>query len=396
MALLLVVALVTLLAVGCGGGATEPNDGGQALEVIKVASVSPLSGPQAGMGEPIKLGAQMALEEQKAEFEALGFKLELSPQDDQADPKVGVTVAQKLIADKNVLVVVGHLNSGVAIPASEVYVKDNLCQVSPANTATAITDRELPIVNRIVARDDAQGPAGADFATNDLGAKKVFVIHDKTTYGQGVADEFKKQVEANGVQVVGYEGITAGESDFSAVLNAVAAAKPDVVYFGGMYPEGSLLAKQMKEKDIAAKFIGPDGMYDPKVIEIAGEAAIGVYCTSVAGDVTLTEVGRAWADRYQAKFGQAPGSFAAYGYDATNVALEAIKQAIAANGGEKPSRLQVTEVARAIQDFKGVATDVTFNVRGDNKDAKVFIYEFTEMKFPAPIVKEIVAGDYLK
>lgn len=396
LALVLVVALVALFAVGCGGGGDKSGGDKAALEVIKIATVSPLSGAQAGMGEPIKLGAQMALEERVAEFEALGFKLELAPQDDQADPKVGVAVAQKMITDKDILAVVGHLNSGVAIPASEVYVKDNLCQVSPANTNPAVTDRRLPVVNRIVSRDDIQGPVGAEYAVKTLGAKAVFVIHDKTTYGQGIADEFKAQAEKLGAKVVGYEGITAGESDFSAVLNKAVAAKPDFIYFGGMYPEGSLLAKQAKEKGLKAYFMGPDGMYDPKVIEIAGEAAKGVFCTSVAGDVTLTEAGKAWAQKYQEKFGAPPGSFAAYGYDAMNVALEGIKKAIENNGGKKPSRQQVCEAVRAIQGFKGVATNVSFDDKGDNKDAKVFVYEFKELKFPAPIVMEIEAGQFLK
>lgn len=387
--LLLVLALVAVLASGCGQGGTAGN-------VIKIASVTPLSGSQAAAGENIKLGAQMAFDERKAEIEKLGFKVEFLPQDDQADPKVGVAVAQKLIADKDVLAVDGHWNSGVAIPSSEVYAKDNLCMVSPANTAVQVTDRKLPSVNRICARDDVQGPLGADFAVKDLGAKKVFIIHDKTAYGQAIADEVKKRVEADGAAVAGYEGITAGENDFSAVLNKVVGEKPGVVYFGGIYPEGSLLIKQMKEKGISAKFIGPDGMDEAEVVKIAGDAAIGSYYTSPAADITLTPEGKEWAKRFQEKFGKQPANWSAYGYDAMNVIIEGLKKAIADNGGKKPTRQQVCAAVRATKEYKGITSTITFDDKGDNKGAKLYIAEFKEAKYPPTVIKNVSAGEYLK
>lgn len=389
LALLLALALVAILASGCGQGGTAGN-------VIKIASVTPLSGSQAAAGENIKLGAQMAFDERKAEIEKLGFKVEFLPQDDQADPKVGVAVAQKLIADKDVLAVDGHWNSGVAIPSSEVYAKDNLCMVSPANTAVQVTDRKLPSVNRICARDDVQGPLGADFAVKDLGAKKVFIIHDKTAYGQAIADEVKKRVEADGAAVAGYEGITAGETDFSAVLNKVVGEKPGVVYFGGIYPEGSLLIKQMKEKGISAKFIGPDGMDEAEVVKIAGDAAIGSYYTSPAADITLTPEGKEWAKRFQDKFGKQPANWSAYGYDAMNVIIEGLKKAIADNGGKKPTRQQVCAAVRATKDYKGITSTITFDDKGDNKGAKLYIAEFKEAKYPPTVIKNVSAGEYLK
>ncbi|MHB1044078.1 MAG: branched-chain amino acid ABC transporter substrate-binding protein [Eubacteriales bacterium] len=389
LALLLALALVAVLASGCGQGGTAGN-------VIKIASVTPLSGSQAAAGENIKLGAQMAFDERKAEIEKLGFKVEFLPQDDQADPKVGVAVAQKLIADKDVLAVDGHWNSGVAIPSSEVYAKDNLCMVSPANTAVQVTDRKLPSVNRICARDDVQGPLGADFAVKDLGAKKVFIIHDKTAYGQAIADEVKKRVEADGAAVAGYEGITAGETDFSAVLNKVVGEKPGVVYFGGIYPEGSLLIKQMKEKGISAKFIGPDGMDEAEVVKIAGDAAIGSYYTSPAADITLTPEGKEWAKRFQEKFGKQPANWSAYGYDAMNVIIEGLKKAIADNGGKKPTRQQVCAAVRATKDYKGITSTITFDDKGDNKGAKLYIAEFKEAKYPPKVIKNVSAGEYLK
>ena len=389
---LVLVFLVGSLG-GCGTTKTADN---AAANVIKIASVTPLSGSQAALGENIKLGAQMAFDEKKAEIEKLGFTLQFAPQDDQADPKIGVAVAQKLLADKDVLAVDGHFNSGVAIPSSEIYAKDNLCMVSPANTAVGITDRKLPSVNRICARDDVQGPLGADFAAKDLGAKTIFVIHDKTTYGQAIADEVKGRAPKSGMEVVGYEGITSGESDFSAVLNKVAVVKPDAVYFGGIYPEGSLLIKQMNEKGIKAKFIGPDGMDDPEVVKIAGAASIGSFYTSPAADIARTPKGKEWVDRFKAKFGKEPSNWSAYGYDAMNVILTGLKDAIAANGGKKPTRLQVSTAVRAVKGLEGITSTISFDEKGDNKGAKLYVAEFKTATYPPTVVKEITAGEFVK
>lgn len=391
---LTMTAMLVMSMAGCSK--TSGTSGGGKGEVVKIASVTPLSGSQAALGESIKNGAKLALTERIDEFKKLGIDLQFTPQDDQADPKVGVSVAQKLIADKNVLGVVGHWNSGVAIPSSEIYKNVNLTMVSPANTAVQVTERGLEDVNRICTRDDVQGPAAADFALSDLSAKTAFVIQDKTTYGQGVADEFKKRFSDKGGSVVGYEGITAGESDFSGVLNKVASVKPDVVYFGGIYPEGSLIIKQMREKNITAKFIGPDGMDSEEVIKIAGDSAKGIYYTTMAADITLTDAGKAWSEKYKKEFGKTPENYAAYGYDAMNVLLDGLKKAIQDNGNKKPSQTQVTKAVRAVKGFAGIATSVTFNSKGDNEEAKMFITQFKEVKYPPSVVKTITAKDYLK
>jgi branched-chain amino acid transport system substrate-binding protein len=392
---LLLVFLVGIMG-GCSKSSTNKKADDSAANIIKIASVTPLSGSQAALGENIKLGAQMAFDEKKAEIEKLGFKLQFVPQDDQADPKVGVAVAQKLLADKDVLAVDGHFNSGVAIPSSEIYAKDNLCMVSPANTAVGITDRKLPSVNRICARDDVQGPLGADFAAIDLKAKKIFIVHDKTTYGQAIADEVKNRAPKAGMEVVGYEGITSGESDFSAVLNKVAVIKPDALYFGGIYPEGSLLIKQMSDKGIKAKFIGPDGMDDPEVVKIAGNAAIGSFYTSPAADIARTPKGKEWVDSFKAKFGKEPSNWSAYGYDAMNVIMAGLKSAIEANGGKKPSRLQVSTAVRGVKNLVGITSTISFDEKGDNKGAKLYVAEFKTAKYPPTVVKEVNAGEFVK
>jgi branched-chain amino acid transport system substrate-binding protein len=358
---------------------TKKDDG---ASVIKVATQSPLSGGSATLGEAIKLGAQLALEEQKDKFKDLGYEIQLVPYDDQGDPKKGVANAELLGADKEILAVVGHLNSGVAIPSSVTYEKYKIPMVSPANTATDVTDRGLAAVNRIVARDDFQGPAGAEFAVNKLGAKKIFVIQDKTAYGTGLAEAFKAAAEELGAEIVGFEGITVGEKDYNGVLNQVVAQAPDLVYFGGLYSEGGLIIKQGREKGLEVPFMGGDGLDSSTLVEIAGDAVKNTFITSVAGDTTATDAGKDFAAKYKDKYGKNVESYSAYGYDSMGVVLKGIEDAINGNDGKLPSREQVRDAVRAVTDYQGVVTTVTFDDKGDNENAQVFIYEFTEAAYP--------------
>lgn len=376
----LILAL-SLVLTACGGG-------GSKTKVIKIASISPLSGTQANMGETIKYGAELAINDRKADFEKLGYKLELVPFDDEAKPQVGTALAGRIVADKDILAVIGHLNSGVAIPSSEVYNRAGLVMVSPANTNPKITDRRLPTVNRICGRDDMQAPAGADFAFKQLGVKSVFLIHDKTDYGQGLADEFKKRAEELGMAVVGYEGITEGEVDFSAVLNLVAAANPDLVYYGGMYPEAGQIVKQGRAKGLTFKFMGADGIDNSDLVKIAGDAVVGVYYTSIAADLRKVPGGQEWAKRYEDAFKKPPVSFAAYGYDATMIVLNTLEKYVKDNPGKLPTREELANLVRKTENAKGIVTNVTFDDKGDDKNAKVFIYQFTSQNYPGEQVGE--------
>lgn len=372
------------LLAACSGEKASTDNGKKddSANVIKIATQTPLSGGSATLGEAIKLGAQLALEEQKDKFKDLGYEIQLVPYDDQGDPKKGVANAELLGADKEILAVVGHLNSGVAIPSSVTYEKYKIPMVSPANTATDVTDRGLKAVNRIVARDDFQGPAGAEFAVKTLGAKKIFVIQDKTAYGTGLAEAFKGAAEELGAEIVGFEGITVGEKDFNGVLNQVVAQAPDLVYFGGLYSEGGLLIKQSREKGIEVPFMGGDGLDSSTLVEIAGDAVKNTFITSVAGDTMATDAGQDFAAKYKDKFGKNVESYSAYGYDSMGVVLKGIEDAINGNDGKLPSRELVRDAVRAVTDFQGVVTTVTFDDKGDNENAQVFIYEFNEAAYP--------------
>jgi branched-chain amino acid transport system substrate-binding protein len=372
------------LLAACSGEktSTDGSKSDDSAKVIKIATQSPLSGGSATLGEAIKLGAQLALEEQKDKFKDLGYELQLIPYDDQGDPKKGVANAELLGADNAILAVVGHLNSGVAIPSSVTYEKYKIPMVSPANTATDVTDRGLAAVNRIVARDDFQGPAGADFAVNTLGAKKIFVIQDKTAYGTGLAEAFKAAAEELGAEIVGFEGITVGEKDFNGVLNQVVAQSPDLVYFGGLYSEGGLLIKQGREKGLDVPFMGGDGLDSSTLVEIAGDSVKNTFITSVAGDTMATDAGKDFAAKYKDKFGKNVESYSAYGYDSMGVVLKGIEDAINGNDGKLPTREAVRDAVRAVTDFQGVVTTVSFDDKGDNENAQVFIYEFNEAAYP--------------
>ena len=355
---------------------------------IKLAVQAPLSGEQAALGEHVKLGAQLAMEEASKAFKALGYDLVFVPYDDQAKPEVGVANARNIVADPTVLALVGHFNSGVALPASEVYKDAMLAMISPANTATEITDRGYPNVNRVCGRDDVQGPVGARFAAQDLKLKSVYVIHDKTLYGQGVADNFRQEAIKLGLKVLGYDG-TEERANFAPMIIPMRARNPDLVYFGGIYYQGGLLLKQMREKGVKAAFMGPDGLDSSEMVKITGAQVIGSYYTTVAGPPDAYPETAAFAKKFKQRFGKEVESFGMYGYDAAQVGLKAIEQAIQANGGKKPSRAEVSAAVRNLKNFKGVTGSITFDNKGDPVKAKYFVLQFDKRSYPGKVVKVI-------
>jgi branched-chain amino acid transport system substrate-binding protein len=355
---------------------------------IKIAVQAPLSGEQAALGEHIKLGAQLAVEETSKAFKALGYDLILVPYDDQAKPEVGVANARNVVADPDVLVLVGHFNSGVALPASEVYKDAMLVMISPANTATEITDRGYPNVNRVCGRDDVQGPVGARFAAQDLKLKSVYIIHDKTLYGQGVADNFRGEAKKLGMNVLGYDG-TEERANFSPMIIPMKAKNPALVYFGGIYHQGGLLLKQMREKGVKAKFMGPDGLDSAEMVKIAGTSVTGSYYTSVAGPPDAYPETAAFAKKFKARFGKDIESFGMYGYDAALVGIKAVEQTLQSSGGKKPSRAEVSAAVRNIKNFKGVTGAIAFDNKGDPVKAKYFVLQFDKQSYPGKVVKVI-------
>jgi branched-chain amino acid transport system substrate-binding protein len=343
----------------------------QGKGTIKIASQSPLSGGQAALGEGIKLGTQLAVEKFKGPLEKQGFKVELVPFDDQAKPDVGVANARNIIADKDILAIVGHLNSGVAIPSSEVYKEVSLVMISPANTNPVVTDRGHPNVNRVCGRDDVQGVVGAEFAHGTMKVKSAYIIHDKTAYGQGIADFFKADAEKKGIKVLGFEG-TEEKSNFDPIITPLKAKNPDLIYFGGIYEQAAPFFKQAREKGVKAKFLGPDGMDSSDLTKIAGKSVVGMYYTSVAGPVSVYPQAKQFNDEYKKKFGKNPEPFAAQAYDSTAILLKALEAA--AKGGKMPTREEVSAAVRKVK-HTGITGTTEFNDKGDPKTALYFVLQ---------------------
>jgi len=378
-----------LVIAGCGGAkkSESPANGGSSTGPIKlkIATVTPLSGGQSSLGTAISNGAKLALLDRKADLEAVGLSVDLSPQDDQADPTNGPTIAQRLVGDKEVIGVVGTLNSGVAKTLAPNLKDAQIVMVSPANTAVVLTESGYPHYNRIVARDDFQGPAAARATMNTLKAKTVYVLHDKTEYGQGLATEYVKEAKKIGLNVVNGdgEGINPKDTDFGPVVTKINAAKPDAVFYGGIYDTASLIFKQAVEAGYKGLFIGADGLDDPTIVKNSGEAANKVYYTSVADNVYGSAEGKAFVDRYKKAFNGADApTYAVYGYDCAQVIIEALIKYAKANPGKTPSRAEIMKAVRETKGFKGLAGDVTFDSKGDNPGAKVYLFQIQNKTYP--------------
>jgi len=346
-----------------------PGADAQSKGTIKIATQSPLSGGQASLGEGIKLGAQLAVEKGKASLEKMGYKVELVPYDDQAKPDVGVANAKNIIADKDIMAVIGHLNSGVAIPSSEVYKEVNVVMISPANTNPVVTDRGYPNVNRVCGRDDVQGVVGSEFA-NAQKVKSVYIIHDKTQYGQSIAEFFKADSEKKGVKVLGFEG-TEEKSNFDPIITPIKAKNPDLIYFGGIYDQAAPFFKQAREKGIKAKFMGPDGMDSSDLTKIAGKAVVGMNYTSAAGPASALPKAKTFVEEFKKKFGKNPEPYAAESYDAAMIALKAIEE-VAKSG--KMSREDVSAAVRK-EKLSGITGEIAFDSKGDRQKAQYFVLQ---------------------
>src|SRR5437870_11743419 len=367
----LTLSLLAALALVALHAASHLAAQGSSKGTIKIATQSPLSGGQAALGEGIKLGAQLAIEKWRGNLTKMGYKVDLVPFDDQAKPDVGVANAKNIIADKDILTVIGHLNSGVAIPSSEVYKEVSVAMISPANTNPVVTDRGYPNVNRVCGRDDVQGVVGSEFANGTMKAKSVYIIHDKTQYGQGVAEFFKADAEKKGIKVLGFEG-TEEKSNFDPIITPIKAKNPNVIYFGGIYDQAAPFFKQTREKGVKSKFLGPDGMDSSDLTTIAGKAVVGMYYTSAAGPASALTGAKGFVDDYKKKFSKNPEPYAAEAYDATAIALKAIEAA--AKGGKAPSREAVSTAVRQVK-HKGITGEIEFDSKGDRKKATYFVLQ---------------------
>jgi branched-chain amino acid transport system substrate-binding protein len=363
------LAVVSLLFVGCGGTQAK---------VIKIATQSPLSGGMSAVGTDIKNGAQLAIEQLSGPLVKLGYTVQLAPFDDQGNPDTGVANAKNIVADPAILAVVGHYNSGVQIPSSEEYHSANLVNISPANTNPKVTDRGYAEINRICGRDDVQGAVGAQYAASK-GIKSAYVLHDKTAYGQGIAEYFQRQATALGIKVLGFEG-TEEKANFDSILTPILASKPQAIYLGGMFDQWAVLIKAARQKSFKGLFLSDDGFDSSDAAKIGGDALLqgaGTYYSTVSGPASVYPGTAKFITDFKAKFGSEPQPFAAQAYDCAAIALAAIQNALAASKGKLPARADVAAAVRALKDFQGITGTINFNAKGDLTKAKYFIIQVT-------------------
>ncbi len=348
---------------------------------VKIGHVGPLTGGIAHLGKDNENGARLALDEANAAGIKLGgapVKFELLAEDDQADPKIGNTVAQKLV-DAKVAGVVGHLNSGTTIPASAIYNQAGIPMISGSATNPALTEQGFKNVFRVVGRDDQQGPAVANYLLASAKPKVAAVIDDATAYGEGLANEVEKTLKEAGVKVLPREKGTDKTTDWKAVLTKIKGKKPDVVFYGGMDATGGPLLKQARELKIGAVFAFGDGACTDKMAELAGAAAEGLIC-SQAG-IPVQAAGKKFLDAYKAKFNSDPILYAPFTYDAAWLLIEAMKQADSADPAKYLPKL-------AAISFDGASGHIEFDEKGDRKDAEMTIFTMKNGKVtPLGIIK---------
>ncbi len=343
--------------------------------VVKIGHVGPTSGSQADLGKDNENGARMAIDELNAKGVMIGgkkAKFELLAEDDAADPKQGTAAAQKLV-DEGVNGIIGHLNSGTTIPASRIYSDAGIPQISPSSTNVKYTHQGYKTTFRVVANDGQLGGTLGRYAYSQLKGRAVAVIDDRSAYGQGVADEFEKGLIASGGKAVDRQYTNDKATDFTAILTAIKAKKPDIVFYGGMDAQAGPMLRQMKQLGINAKLVGGDGICTARLPELAaGSMADGqVVCAEAGGvDAGGKKAMDDFRAAYKKKFGTEVQLYAPYVYDAVNVMVAAMVKA----GSADPAKY--LPVLAKTSGYKGVTGSISFDPNGDIKNGALTLYTF--------------------
>jgi branched-chain amino acid transport system substrate-binding protein len=361
--------------------AAAPAAPAEETVTVTIGHAGPLTGGIAHLGKDDENGVHLAVDEANAKKIKLGGKtvnFVMMSEDDQADPKLGPTIAQKF-ADAKVAGVVGHLNSGVSIPASAVYNQAGIPMISGSATNPKLTEQGFKTIFRTVARDDQQGPAIAAYIANDLKLKKVAIADDATAYGEGLANEVEKTLKAAGVQIVTREKTNDKATDFKAILTKIKGRNPDAVFYGGMDATGGPMLKQARELGIKATFAYGDGACTAEMNKLAGDkAAEGMIC-SQAG-IPTQMASKAFVDAFNAKYGEIK-QYAPYYYDGANLLIAAMQKA------DSPDPAKYLPELHKIS-YDGATGHIEFDDKGDRKDAEITIFQMKNGKVdPVAIVK---------
>ena len=349
------LVLAAMLVASCGKKETAEKSSDTV--VIKIGNVAPLTGPNAHLGKDNENGARLAVEEVNTQGLVINGKkvtLEFIGEDDASDPKQGTQVAQKLV-DQKVVAVVGHLNSGVSIPASKIYSEAGIAQISPSSTNPEYTNQGFKTTYRLV------------------GTKNIAIVDDSTQYGKGLADEFEKTILASGSKVVIHEATNDKATDFKAILTNIKSKKPDVILYGGMDATGGPFAKQAKELGITAKIIGGDGICSPTLAQLAGDAAENVICSTVGVPKESLANGEAFIKKYEERFKSQVEIYSPMAYDAVMVIVDAMKRSNSSEASAILGALPTT-------DYNGLSGHITFDAKGDLKESVITLNQYKDGK----------------
>lgn len=340
--------------------------------VVAVAVASPFSGDRATLGVAIRNGVQLALEKHAAPMAALGYDLRLAAFDDRARADFGRATAARIVADPEVLLVVGHLTSSVALPASEVYAAAELAMISPASSDPQLTERGLETIFRVVGRDDVQGRAAAEFAASDLKARRVVIAREGSALGRAVTAAFRQAALRLGMAVGGEVEVGANPA---AVLEALREPPPDLIFLALPFTQAGPVIREVRRREVPSAFIGPDWLDSPRLLQAAGRSAVGTYFTLVAGPPDFYPGAEDFVRDYRRRFVAEPAAFALQAYDAAALGLDAVARAARAAGG-RPTRRQVSAAIRGSL-FRGPSGTFRFDRRGDPNPASYFVVRVT-------------------
>jgi branched-chain amino acid transport system substrate-binding protein len=367
-------------------GSKKENGGSGGNKTLTIGVVAPLSGDLSAVGNGIKNGVDLAIKQANANKTVKGVTLVMDAQDDTAKADVGAQVAAKLVAESSVFGVVGPLNSSVAKSVAPVMAQANLALISPSNSGVDLTGRDALAAGktqtrpyksyfRVCATDDIQGPFGADYAVKDLGKKKIAIVHDKKAYGQGLATAFAAQAKKDGATVLPTETINPGDKDFSALITKLKSESPDYLFYGGEYPEASLITKQMKAAGLNIPLAGGDGVDAADYIKIAGAAANGDYATALGAPTDKLDSAKQFLADYKAAGYKDPADpYGAAAFDAANALIKALAKA---NGENKSGQALRDEITKEVQDtdFAGVTGQISFDQFGDTNNKVLTVYK---------------------
>lgn len=342
-------------------------------KVVKIGFAAPLTGPQAHYGQDMQNGVVLALEQINASRPEIGGKpirFQLVAEDDQADPRLGTTVAQKLV-DTGIKGMLGHFNSGTSIPASKIYAAAGIAQIAMA-TAPAYTANGYRTTFRAMTSDIQQGSVMGRFAVERLGVKRVAIIDDRSAYGQGLADELAKAATAAGAEIVKREFTTDKSTDFTAILTNIKGARPDAIFFGGADAQAAPMARQIKQLGIAAPLIGGEMVKSPNFIKLAGAAAEGTVASLAGLPLVQMIGGNAYEARYRARFNREVEVYSPYAYDAAMVMVAAMKRADSVEPEKYLPELARTQTAGV------TSANIAYDERGDLKDGAITVYQVVE------------------